>query len=92
MFDLPSRLFDHRPLNALYLTTSILNFGLAMMGIFIPIYIFQLTGNFYHLPIFYGITSVAAFISLLLSPKFLPRLGAARAVLLANIFSAPSSR
>lgn len=77
---------NNRSLNALYLTTSILNFGLAMIGIFVPIYIFKLTGNFYYLPAFYGMVSLSAFVSLLLCPKFLPRLGAARGVLLANVF------
>ena len=77
---------NHRPLNALYLTTSILHFGLSMIGIFVPIYIFQLTGNFYYLPAYYGLISLVAFISLLFSPRFLLRLGAARSVLLSNVF------
>ena len=76
----------NRSLKSLYFTTSILNFGLSLMGIFLPVYIFQLTGNFYYLPAFYGIASLTAAIALLLSPKFLPRLGAARSVLLANVF------
>ncbi|MEX0888147.1 MAG: hypothetical protein WD940_01790 [Patescibacteria group bacterium] len=78
--------FDHRPLNALYLTTSILSFGLSLVGIFVPIYLFQLTGNFYYLPAYYGVVSLAALLSLLIAPVFLPRWGAARTVLLANVF------
>jgi len=78
--------FYRRPLNSLYLTTSILHFGLSMIGIFVPIYIFQLTGNFYYLPAFYGVLSLTAIFSLLAAPTFLLRLGAGRSVLLANVF------
>ncbi|MEX0888143.1 MAG: hypothetical protein WDZ67_02095, partial [Patescibacteria group bacterium] len=69
--------FGHRPLNALYLTTSILSFGLALVGIFVPIYIFQTTGSFYYLPAYYGVMSLTALLSLLAAPAFLPRWGAA---------------
>ena len=74
------------PLNSLYLTHSILHFGLGMMGIFVPIYIFQLTGNFLYLPAFYGTASVAALVSLLFGSGIVARLGAHRSVLLANFF------
>src|SRR3989304_5859986 len=67
--------FYRRPLNSLYLTPSILHFGLSMIGIFVPIYIFQLTGNFYYLPAFYGVLSLLAIFSLLAAPTFLLRLG-----------------
>src|SRR3989304_3712704 len=78
--------FYRRPLNSLYLTTSILHFGLSMIGIFVPIYIFQLTGNFYYLPAFYGVLSLTAIFFLPAPPTFLLRLGAGRSVLLANVF------
>lgn len=73
-------------LNALYLATSVRNFGLALVGIFIPVYIYQLTGNFFYLPAFYGLSSLVALFSLLFGSGLITRLGASRSVLLANVF------
>jgi len=74
------------PLTSLYLTHSILHFGLSLIGIFTPIYIFQLTGNFLYLPAFYGIYSATALVSLLFGSRIIARLGAHRSVLLGNLF------
>ena len=75
-----------RPLTSLYLTTSILFFGLGMVGIFIPVYIFRLTGNFLYLPAFYAFVSVCALGSILFGTALLSRLGFRRAVFLSSIF------
>ena len=74
------------PLNSLYLTHSILHFGLSLIGIFIPVYIFQITGNFFYLPAFYVIVSVTVLISLVYGSKVIALLGAHRSVLLGNLF------
>uniref|UniRef100_A0A831Z189 Major facilitator superfamily (MFS) profile domain-containing protein n=1 Tax=candidate division WWE3 bacterium TaxID=2053526 RepID=A0A831Z189_UNCKA len=74
------------PLNSLYLTHSILHFGLGMIGIFTPLYILRITGNFLYLPVFYGTVSIVVLISLLCGSKIIPLLGAHRSVLLANFF------
>ena len=72
-------------LTALYLTESLRNFGFALVGIFIPIYIFQLTGNFYYLPLYYLIFSGVAVLSLLPVSSLLPRVGIARSVFFSNL-------
>lgn len=73
------------PLTSLYLTHSILNFGLGLIGIFIPIYIFNLTGSFFFLPAFYGIASAVAVLVFVFEAGFVARLGVTRLVLASNL-------
>lgn len=73
------------PLSSLYLTHSILNFGLGLVGIFVPVYIFNLTGNFFYLPAFYALASLTAVLIFVFGASFLARLGVTRLVLFSNL-------
>lgn len=73
------------PLSSLYLTHSILNFGLGLVGIFVPVYIFNLTGNFFYLPAFYALASLTAVLIFVFGASFLARIGVTRLVLFSNL-------
>ncbi|MDP1710597.1 MAG: hypothetical protein Q8L46_01505 [candidate division WWE3 bacterium] len=73
------------PLASLYWTHSILCFGLSLVGIFIPVYIYQLTGNFFYLPAFYALASTVALTVFLFGAGIVARLGVTRLVLISNL-------
>jgi len=77
---------DHKTsLAALYATESLRNFGLSLVGIFIPIYIWQFTGNFFWLPAYIFIASVSILIFTFPFIALIRKIGIFKSVFLSNI-------
>lgn len=76
---------DHNTsLEALYVTETLRNFGLSLVGIFVPIYIYQITGNFFWLPAYILILSIPVLLLTIPVAKLLRRIGLVRGIFISN--------
>ena len=71
-------------LSGLYLNTALRNFALGLSGIFIPIYVYQLTHQLSDVLLFYLLRNLALTLTLFPAARFISRWGPDLAVLLSN--------
>lgn len=69
----------------LYLTVAFLHFGLSLVGIFVPIYIYQITGSFYWLAAFVGIISLSVLLFTFPLVNLIRRIGIYRAIFVSTL-------
>lgn len=69
----------------LCITVAFLNFGLSLVGIFVPIYIYQLTGSFYWLAAFMGSLSLGVLLSTFPAVALIRRIGIFRAIFVSTL-------
>lgn len=69
----------------LCLTAGLLHFGLSLVGIYVPIYIYQLTGSFYWLAAFIGIPSLSVLLFTLPVANLVRRIGIFRAIFVSTL-------
>lgn len=72
-------------LEALYVTEALRNFGLSLVGVFVPVYIYQLTGNFFWLPAYLIVFSLSVLLFTFPFATVLRRIGIFDSVFLSNV-------
>lgn len=75
----------HTSLEALYVTEALRNFGISLVGIFVPVYIYQLTGNFFWLPAYLFILSIPVLLFTIPVSSYLRKIGIARSIFISNL-------
>ena len=78
--------FKNRELNELYVSISIRSFALSLIGIFIPIYLYQRGYSFTSIFLFFGLYSLVHALFSMPAAKISSRLGAKRSMLISMPF------